>query len=121
MKTSQLFLTFVCAFGALSFSAAHAQAAMDHSKMGAMPMAAPASKPASVAMTDGEVKKIDAKAQTVTLKHGPIQNLAMPAMTMGFKLSSPALMGKLKVGDKVRFTAEAPNDVLTLVTIELAK
>jgi Cu/Ag efflux protein CusF len=72
-------------------------------------------------MTDGEVKKLDPKAQTITLAHGPIKNLGMPGMTMMFKVSSPALLDKVKVGDKVKFHAEAPHGAMTVTAIELAK
>lgn len=75
----------------------------------------------TTSMTDGEVKKMDPKAQTITLAHGPIQNLDMPAMTMVFKASTPTLLGKAKVGDKVKFRAEMPNGALTVTTIEWAK
>jgi Cu(I)/Ag(I) efflux system protein CusF len=97
---------------------AHAQATMDH---GAMGHAAPvsAAKASAISMTEGEVKKIDAKAQTITLAHGPIKNLDMPAMTMAFKVKTPALLSKVKVGDKVKFSAEMPNGVMTVVVLEL--
>jgi Cu/Ag efflux protein CusF len=72
-------------------------------------------------MTDGEVKKLDPKAQTITLAHGPIKNLDMPAMTMVFKAGTPALLGQVKVGDKVTFRAEMPNGTLTVTAIALAK
>ena len=111
MKSTTLMLTLACALAGQSLGAAAAQATMDHSKMGH----------AAVAMTDGEVTKIDQKTQTITLKHGPIANLDMPAMTMAFKVKSPALLAKVKAGDKVRFTAEMPGGTLTLAAIELAK
>lgn len=76
---------------------------------------------ATAPLTDGEVKKLDPKAQTITLAHGPIQNLDMPAMTMVFKLGAPALLKKVKVGDKVKFRAEMPSGALTVTAIELAK
>ncbi|MDO8457930.1 MAG: copper-binding protein [Burkholderiaceae bacterium] len=72
-------------------------------------------------LTDGQVKKMDPKAQTITLAHGPIKNLDMPAMTMVFKARTPALFGKVKVGDKVKFHAEMPNGALTVTAIALAK
>lgn len=72
-------------------------------------------------LTDGEVKKLDPKAQTITLAHGPIKNLDMPAMTMAFKASTPALLGQVKIGDKVKFRAEMPNGTMTVTAIALAK
>ena len=56
--------------------------------------------------TDGEVRKVDKAAAKVTLKHGPIANLEMPPMTMVFQVRDPALLAKVKEGDKVKFKAE---------------
>jgi Cu/Ag efflux protein CusF len=41
------------------------------------------------ACTEGEIKKIDIEQGKVTLKHGAIENLGMPSMTMVF--GSPTL------------------------------
>lgn len=51
----------------------------------------------------GVVKKIDAKAGSVTIAHDPIKALNWPAMTMPFKVADKALLGKMKAGAKVRF------------------
>jgi Cu/Ag efflux protein CusF len=56
--------------------------------------------------TEGEVRKVDKAAGKVTLKHGPIANLEMPPMTMVFQARPPALLDKVKEGDKVRFKAQ---------------
>lgn len=78
-------------------------------------------KAAGQAMTEGEVRKVDMAAQTITLKHGNITNLNMPGMTMAFKVKNPALLQQVKAGDKVRFSAEMPDGVLTVTAIETAK
>ena len=55
----------------------------------------------------GEVRKIDEAAGKVTLKHGPIKNLGMDVgMTMTFRVTDPAMLKQVKVGDKVEFEAE---------------
>jgi Cu(I)/Ag(I) efflux system periplasmic protein CusF len=54
-------------------------------------------------LADGEVRKIDLEASKITLKHGEIKSLDMPAMTMVFVVKDKALIEKLKTGDKVRF------------------
>lgn len=77
---------------------------------------APAGAPASADMTEGEVRKIDKTAGTMTIKHGEIRNLGMPAMTMVFKAKNPALLDKVKAGDKVRFTAEQTTTGALIVT-----
>lgn len=66
----------------------------------------PASAAPAVALTDGEVRKVDKEAKKLTIKHGDIKNLDMPAMTMVFQVKDNALLDKLKVGDKIRFAAE---------------
>lgn len=55
---------------------------------------------------DGEVKKIDSAQAKITLKHGPIDNLEMPAMTMVFRVKPASLLTGLAVGDEVEFSAE---------------
>ena len=74
--------------------------------------------PADLQMVDGQVKKVDKAAGTVTLKHGPLVNLNMPAMTMAFHVQDAVWLDELKVGDKIRFMAEQVNDNLTLVHFE---
>lgn len=72
-------------------------------------------------MTEGEVRKVDLAGAKITLKHGEIKNLGMPPMSMVFQARDPALLKKVKAGDKVRFTAAEINGVLTLMSIEKAK
>ncbi len=72
-------------------------------------------------LTEGEVRKVDIAAGKVTLKHGPIENLGMPGMTMVFRATNPALLDKLKAGDKVRFAADKTGDDYTVSRIEPAR
>ncbi len=72
-------------------------------------------------MVDGVVKKVDKSAGKVTLAHGPLQNLGMPAMTMAFPVKDAAWLGGLKEGDKVRFMADTVNGAITVVHLEAAK
>lgn len=64
----------------------------------------PAVPPAS--MSEAVVRKIDVATGRLTLKHGPIENLDMPPMTMVFRVQNPAALGVLKPGDAIRFRAE---------------
>lgn len=73
------------------------------------------------AMTDAEVKKVDAANGKLTLKHGEIRNLDMPPMTMVFAVKDPAVLSNLQVGDKVKFQAEKVGGKFTVTAIELAK
>ena len=73
-------------------------------------------------LTEGEVRKVDKDAKKITIKHGPIPAIDMPAMTMVFQVKDPAMVDKVKVGDKVKFEAELLPGGRTVVTrIEVAK
>ena len=73
-------------------------------------------------LADGEIRKVNKKTRTVTIKHGPIPSIDMPPMTMVFQVKDAAMLKKLKVGDKVRFQAEMrPGGKVTVTSIEAAK
>jgi len=61
---------------------------------------------AQVALTEGEVRKVNPATGKITLRHGEIKNLDMPPMTMVFTARDKALLKDLKAGDKVRFAAD---------------
>jgi len=44
----------------------------------------------------------------------------MPAMTMVFRVNDPALLDKVKSGDKIRFAADKVGGVLTVMRVEPA-
>lgn len=71
-------------------------------------------------MAEAEVRRVDTAAGKISLKHGEIKNLDMPPMTMVFQVSDPALLGKVKAGDKVRFTALQVNGAYTVMSLEPA-
>ena len=71
--------------------------------------------------SQGEVRKVDMEQGKVTIRHGPLTNLDMPAMTMVFRAADPKLLNGLKVGDKVRFTAERLNGSFTVTSIQRAQ
>lgn len=74
---------------------------------------------AQTAMVSGQVTKIDEPAGKITLKHGPIKKLDMDeGMTMVFRVQDPALLKKVKVGDKVKFDADRINGQITVTKIE---
>jgi Cu(I)/Ag(I) efflux system protein CusF len=113
MKKSIVTL-LVC--GALAFGADPAAAQQqDHSAH----HATGASKAAD--MVDGEVRKVDKEAKKITLKHGQIKNLDMPPMTMVFQVTDPAMLEKVRAGDKVRFTVEKVDGAYTVTALEAAK
>jgi Cu/Ag efflux protein CusF len=74
-----------------------------------------ASDPAVLA--DGVVLSIDRAAGRVTISHGPLSNLGMPPMTMGFQVGDPVLLDRVSAGDKVRFHADVASGGAFTVTI----
>ncbi len=69
-------------------------------------------------VVEAEVRKVDLDTQKITLKHGAIPNIDMGAMTMVFRVSDPALLRKAKAGDKVTFTADKVDGVITVMSLE---
>jgi len=90
---------------------------------GAPASALPSSAPAAVqaqALSDAEVRRIDAAGGRVTLRHGPIPSLDMPGMTMQFQVKDAALLQGLKEGSRIRFAAEKINGQYTVTVIQPA-
>ncbi|MDE2418415.1 MAG: copper-binding protein [Burkholderiales bacterium] len=69
-------------------------------------------------MTVGEIRKIDKDAGKVTIKHGEIKNLEMPPMTMVFAVKKPALLDKIKAGDKVKFNVIREDGKIVVTDIQ---
>ena len=70
---------------------------------------------------EGEVRKVDTAQSKITLKHGEIKSLDMPPMSVVFNVKDPALLAKVKPGDKVRFAAEKIGGAYTVTAIEVMK
>jgi len=75
---------------------------------------------ANAGLADGVIRKVDNDAKKITIKHGPIQSLDMPAMTMVFQVKEPAMLEQVKAGDKVKFAAEKLGGAYTVTKIEKA-
>ena len=78
-------------------------------------------KPAASNMTEGEIRKVDMDNKKITIKHGEIKNLDMPGMTMVFQVKDPAMLDKIKAGDKVLFSAEKASGAIVVTDIQPAK
>lgn len=124
LRNSAWHLGALAALGcSLAWGQANAQA-RDHSRNGSHE--APASTPASATsgaadsqeLSEGEVTRWDARSQKVTLRHGELKNLAMPPMTMVFKLQDTSLASQIKVGERVRFRAEQVNGAFVVTHLE---
>ena len=72
-------------------------------------------------LADGEIRKVDKDAKKITIKHGPIAALDMPAMTMVFQVRDPAFLEQVRAGDRVKFEAQKLGGAYTLTRIETAK
>ncbi len=93
-------------------------AQMDHSKMkeGAMNM-----PQHEMAMTEGEVRKVDKDNGKITIKHGVIKNMDMPPMTMVFTVSDKALLNGVNAGDKILFNAKNEKGQMLVTDIKQQK
>lgn len=72
-------------------------------------------------LSEGEVKKVDPAAGKITIKHGPLENLGMPAMTMVFRVKEASMLEQVKSGDRIDFRAEKINGALTVTQLEIVK
>ncbi|RZI85749.1 MAG: copper-binding protein [Rubrivivax sp.] len=70
---------------------------------------------------DGEVRKVDVDAGKITLKHGEIKNLDLPAMQMAFRVANPAWLKAVQVGDKVSFSADKVGGQFTITAMDVKK
>lgn len=97
--------------------------AQDKMKMEGHDMSGSAMPAASAAaqMAQGEVRKVDKDAQKLTIRHGPIEHLDMPPMTMVYRVKDPAMLDQVKPGDKVRFSADKVGGAYTVTNIEPAQ
>ena len=90
--------------------------AQDHS-----PHSAPAAKASSQTLSEGTIRRLDRAAGSVTISHGPIENLGMSAMTMTFRCKQGLVPASVKEGDRVRFRAEERDGQYPVVRIEGSK
>jgi len=66
----------------------------------------------------GEITRINMAENKVTLRHDPIPNLDMDAMTgMVYTISDPAMFSGLKPGDRVVFEADRVNGRITITKL----
>jgi Cu/Ag efflux protein CusF len=73
-------------------------------------------------LTDGLVTKVDASAEKITIKHGPMKKFDMDeSMTMVYRVQDPAMLQAVKAGDKVKFDAENLNGQFIVTKIQKAK
>lgn len=76
---------------------------------------------AQPALSDGDVRKVDAENGKVTIKHGDIPHLDMPGMTMVFTVKDKAILANVKAGDKIKFLVIQEAGKLLVTEIQPAK
>ncbi|MDB5794045.1 MAG: transporter [Noviherbaspirillum sp.] len=69
-------------------------------------------------MVEGEVRKVDKDAGKITIRHGELKGLDMPAMTMVFRAENPAMLDQVKAGDRVLFVAEKVGGQFTVTQLQ---
>lgn len=107
---------------ALLSAPALAQMQMPGGQPAQMPMQMdPGAGPAGAAAgIKGEITAIDGPNGRISIRHEPIAALNMRGMNMVFRLAEPGLATGLAVGDKVVFSAERKESVVTVTKLEKA-
>jgi Cu/Ag efflux protein CusF len=91
--------------------------AMNHGAMQPMNQAQAKVMP----LIDGVARKVDHKGGKITLQHGEIASVKMPAMTMGYRVKQPQQLESIQPGSKVRFMMEKMGDDYIVTHIEPAR
>jgi Cu(I)/Ag(I) efflux system protein CusF len=112
-KLVSITMAFAATFAASQFALADDMAGMKMNGSAMTPAASP-----KTALTDAEIKKVDMASGMVTLKHGALQNVGMPAMTMAFKAKDAAMLKQAHEGDKVKVRVEDVSGTMTIVTMQ---
>ena len=85
-----------------------------------MPAAAQQAQPERFAPNEGQVLEVDARAGEITIRHGYLPELSMDPMSMVFIVADPALLRRVKKGDRVRFKPGLVNGRFAVMSIERA-
>ena len=115
--TSGLFLTLLASTGAFASEQHNHSQGMNHETMQKMDHAAMK----AMTLTDGIAKKVDVQNGKVTLAHGEIVSVKMPAMTMSYRVKQAQWLESIHADDKVRFAMEKVNNEFVIVHIEAVK
>jgi len=79
-----------------------------------------AAGPSELPQVEGEVRRVNTRANTLSLRHGDIPNLGMPPMTMVFQVGDASLLEGLQVGDRVLVTIDQIDGAYTVLSIQPA-
>ncbi len=114
---SSLLISAACVMAALHAAPSLAQSASAVASSGSS-AGVSASAATATQLVAGEIRKIDPDTGKITIKHGEIKNLDMPAMTMVFQTKDKVMLAKLKANDKIKFKASNENGKMTASEIE---
>lgn len=70
---------------------------------------------------EGDVRKVDATAGKITLRHDEIKSLNMPPMTMSYRVRNAAWLTTVQVGDRVKFSADKVNGQFTITELDVVR
>lgn len=121
MNTRSMLFSVHVLMLAVFFTSPVGASAEEVTKSGTMTPSTPLKSADAASMSTGEVKKIDKDAGKITIKHGPLDNLGMPAMTMIFRVKDAAMLEQVRPGDTISFIAEKANGALTVIRMQLSE
>jgi len=73
---------------------------------------------AQAATISGEVRRVDKEGGKVTLKHDGISEMKLSAMTMVFHVKDPAMLDRMKAGEKVRVDVSKIDGQYTITALK---
>ncbi|MFN4327468.1 MAG: copper-binding protein [Limnobacter sp.] len=117
VKQSLNLVLLAGSLGGLS-AASSAALAQAHDHAGHSAQTAPAD--AAEAWAEGEVRRVNKAAGTLTLRHGELRSVGMPPMTMVFSVDNTQNLEGLAEGDKVRFTVRKAGSQLIVTRLQKA-
>ena len=105
--------------GIVLFAVAGAENALAHHESGGQ-HSGQAQAPAATQKTGkgtGLIQQIDRDKGVITIKHGPLQGINMPGMTMSFLVKDKAMLANLQPLQKVNFelTYDGTNYMITKI------
>lgn len=65
----------------------------------------------------GVIQQINLEKGVVTIKHGPLQGIVMPGMTMSFLVKDKAMLSNLQPSQKVDFELAHENGIYVITRI----
>ena len=116
--TKLTYVAFAMGVAVTVFAVQRSAVADDMAGMKMSPGAMSPAASSKSALTDAEIRKVDLASGMVTLKHGALENVGMPPMTMAFKARDAAMLKQAHEGDKVKVRVENVSGTMTIVTMQ---